>query len=211
MADVSSPWGRTYVSASMLPLENPTMGAPRPVGSVKSEREDDGATHSTARGRGTPAELGMVFGFGHWADPPRRDRYRLGVLHDHRVGMALRLASHYRRRHGSRACLLAPTLGRLFPRLTDGRPLHRRGRDDGEQSPGVGPLVDVAHRHVPRFRGGVSDRGRARGAVSALGVSAGERGYLPCPGHAYLAALARFRAVGHRSVRRHRNAAQRLV
>src|SRR5262245_54251430 len=131
-----------YLSVSAPPLENPMMCEPRPVGAVKSEREDDGATHSTDRGRRAPAELEMVFGFGNCADHPRHDRYRLGVLDDHRVSISLRLDSHYRRSHGSRACLLAQTLGRLFSRLTDGCPICRRGLDDGEQSPGVGSLVD---------------------------------------------------------------------
>ena len=76
---------------------------------------------------------------------------------------------------------------------------------------GVGSLADFGYRHVLAFRGGVSDRGGGRCPLSALGLGDVQRCYLSYIGHYDLAAVALFRSMGNRSLRGHRNAAQRLV
>ena len=75
----------------------------------------------------------------------------------------------------------------------------------------VGSLADFGHRHVLAFRGGISDRDGARCTLSALGLAVVERCYLSFIRRYDLAAVALFGSMGNRSVRGHRNAAQRLV
>ena len=109
-------------------------------------------------------------------------------------------------------CFLARKKVGWFPaRLTDWHPVRRRGLDDGDQSARVGSLADFDYRHVFGFRRGVSDRSGTNSALSALGLGSVQRDYFSYTGDNDLAAVAIFRSMGNRSVRGHRNAAQRLV
>src|SRR5262249_9489771 len=177
---------------------------------IAKEGKNYGTGNSIDRFRRTQALLGMVFSSGNCTDRPRHNRDRINVRNDHRVGIFLRLASYYRRNHGSDSCFLAQTLGWLFSRLADGHFVCRRGLDDGHQSRRVGSFADADYCHVLGFRGGVSDRGGARSALPALGLGDVQRYYLSYIGHYDLAAVALFRSLGDRSFRGHRNAPQRL-
>ena len=154
---------------------------------------------------------GWFLGLGDCADHPRRDRDRLGVLDDHRVGMVLRLASHYRRSHGSRACLLAQTLGRFFLDLLTGVLYVVVGWmmvNNPQESALLLTLIIamfLVFEGVLRIVTAITVRYPHWGSVLFNGVISLFTGY------SYLAAMASFRSLGNRSFRRHRNAAQRLV
>src|SRR5215467_11970228 len=186
---------RVVVSPRRL-RTRPRRRGTRSVNSVNPQGENNGTGHSTNGSRRTTPKLGLVPGSRNRADRAWHRRHGLGVRDDHRVGVFLWVDSHRRWGYGSRACLLAQTLGRLFSRLADGHFVRRRGLDDGYQSSGVGDLADVAHRYVLGFPGGVSDRGGARRALSALGLGTVGRYCLSSAGHSHLAAMASVSSVG---------------